>query len=257
MALQPALFNNFEKNLNMKNNILLLLIILLSLPATAFAQGEAAKSKLKGSKDRLIIELAHDNWLEKPDDIKLRWYNRGINFYFMYDVPVIDDNVSIAPGAGFSCSNYYHNGYFTLDANDVTQMLPLPDKVLSGTDSVSLDRKKNKLSTTFLDAAFELRFRTNPNKSNKRIKFAIGARAGYRLDAHTKYRGTDLAGSGNEVFVKTKLIPNMNRFRYGVTARAGYANINLFGYYSLSKLFEKDKGPDITPFQIGISFNSL
>lgn len=241
----------------MKNNTLLFLFALLAFSVSAFAQGEKAKSKLKGSKDRLIIELAHDNWLEKPTDIKLKWYNRGINFYLMYDVPVIDDNVSIAPGAGLSCSNYYHNGYFTLDANDNTLLLPLPAKVFNGTDSVSVSKKRNKLSTTFLDAALELRFRTNPNKANKRVKFAVGARAGYRVDAHTKYRGDDLAGSEREVFIKTKLIPNLNRFRYGVTGRIGYANVNLFGYYSLSKMFEKDKGPDITPFQVGISFNSL
>ncbi|QQS30015.1 MAG: outer membrane beta-barrel protein [Sphingobacteriales bacterium] len=242
----------------MKNIVSLLLMAMLCVSPGVFAQGGKAASKLKGSKDRLILELAHDNWLEKPDDIKLKWYGRGLNIYAMYDVALIDDNVSIAPGGGFSFSNYYHNGYFSLDADENTLFKPLPDKVYNGTDSVSLgNSKRNKLSTSFVDAALELRFRTNPNKSNKRIKFAVGARAGYRLDAHTKYRGDDLNGSGREVFIKTKLIPNMNRFRYGLTARAGYANINLFAFYSLSELFEKDKGPKIVPFSVGISFNSL
>ncbi len=242
----------------MKKIVSLLFIAMFCLSTVASAQEGKAAGKLKGSKDRLILELAHDNWLEKPDDIKLKWYNRGLNIYAMYDVAVIDDNVSIAPGGGFSFANYYHNGYFSLDANENTQLLPLPDKVFNGTDSIALgSSKRNKLSTSYVDAALELRFRTNANKTNKRFKFAVGARAGYRLDAHTKYRGDDLNGSGREVFVKTKLIPNLNRFRYGVTARIGYANINLFGYYSLSKLFEKDKGPEIVPFSVGISFNSL
>ncbi|HRK26181.1 MAG TPA: outer membrane beta-barrel protein [Chitinophagales bacterium] len=242
----------------MKQRLLLSFIVLLLFSALTYAQDAKPASKLKGSKDRLILEFVHDNWLEKPDDIKLKWYNRGLNLFAMYDVALIDDNVSIAPGGGLSFSNYYHNGFFSVDANDNTLLQPLPNKVFNGTDSITLgNSKRNKLSTTFFDAAFELRFRTDPNKVNKRFKFAVGARAGYRLDAHTKYRGDDLAGSGREVFVKTKLIPNLNRFRYGLTARMGYANFNLFAYYSLSKMFEKDKGPEITPFSVGISFNSL
>ena len=61
----------------MKKIVSLLFIAMFCLSTVASAQEGKAAGKLKGSKDRLILELAHDNWLEKPDDIKLKWYNRG------------------------------------------------------------------------------------------------------------------------------------------------------------------------------------
>ena len=30
------------------------------------------------SRDRLIIELTHDNWLNKPDYIETKWFSRGL-----------------------------------------------------------------------------------------------------------------------------------------------------------------------------------
>jgi hypothetical protein len=53
--------------------------------------------------------------------------------------------------------------------------------------------------------------------------------------------------------VKFKDVPNIEKLRYGVTARVGWKFINLMGFYSLTDLFTKDKGPEIYPISIGIS----
>jgi len=201
------------------------------------------------SRDRLIFEFAHTNWLDKPDSLKVKWYNRGINVYLMYDMPIFEDNISFAPGIGISNANIYHRSQL-ITGDTASYFLPINEE----TTNVS----RNKLATTYLEAPFEFRFRTNPNKVNKRFKLALGLRVGYMIDGHTVYKGDPIDGVGtSEVFMKVKNLPNISRFRYGTSIRLGYGNINIFGYYSFAKLFQTDKGPNMKPFSIGVSFNSF
>ncbi len=202
------------------------------------------------TRDRLIFELAHDNWTNKPDSLKVRWWNRGVNVYLMYDMQILNSkNVSFAPGIGISTTNVYHNSRL-INNDSVSFFRPIENI------SDTLTWRKNKLSTTFVDVPLELRFRTNPNRFNKSFKLAIGARVGYMLSSKIKYKG-ELENEPDEVFFKNKRLPNINNFKYGASIRVGYANFNVFAYYSLSTLFERNAGPGIRPLSIGISFNSF
>ena len=202
------------------------------------------------SRDRLIFEVAYNGWLNKPDSLTTRWYNRGFNAYLMYDVALYDDNISIAPGVGISSSNVYSRSKLMF-GDTVNYFVPI------NLDTISVSR--NKISTTFIDVPIELRFRSNPNKLNQRFKVALGVRIGYMIDSHIKYKGQPLeAGdSRTEVFYKDKRIPDINKFRYGMSLRVGYGNFNVFGFYGISTLFQSDKGPGVRPFSIGVSFNSF
>ncbi len=215
---------------------------------TEMAQNKRDLDKID-SRDRLIFEFVHTNWFDKPDSLKVKWYNRGINAYLMYDMPIYDDNISFAPGIGISNANVYHRSQM-IEGDTTTYFVPINE------DQINVGR--SKLATTYLEVPLELRFRTNPNKVNRRFKFALGLRVGYMLDGHTVYKGDPLDGSGgDEVFFKIKNVPNINRFRYGTSVRLGYGNINLVAYYSFATLFQTDKGPGMRPFSIGISFNSF
>jgi len=243
----------------MKNLCNILLLLLLSIPMLAqdlAAPADTLKSKKQNtSRDRLIFELSYDYWANKPNDISLKWYNRGIGTFVMYDFALYDDNISVAPGVGISSNNYYHDAYISTDTSNNTVLLPIPSTTTSGRD---VTYTRNKLSTTYVEIPVEIRFRTNPDKFNKQFKLALGIRAGYCLNAHSKYKGTDFISDGiRDIFRKELDLPNINQYRYGATVRIGYANFNLYGYYSLSTLFDTNKGPGIQPFSVGISFNSF
>ena len=79
------------------------------------------------------------------------------------------------------------------------------------------------------------------------------------ISSHTKYVGEGMSFGTYQDKMKVKhySVPNINKFRYGVTARFGYGPFNLIAYYSLSKLFEDNLGPELTPISVGISFNGL
>ena len=52
--------------------------------------------------------------------------------------------------------------------------------------------------------------------------------------------------------IKTYDVPNLTKFRYGLTARVGYANFYLNFFYSLTPLFIEGRGTEAVPISIGI-----
>lgn len=102
---------------------------------------------------------------------------------------------------------------------------------------------------SYLDIPIEFRFRSESD-----FKLALGFKAGYLLESHTKYKGKSLDGAGNDVKSKQKGIESLQEFRYGPYMRIGYRWINFFGYYSLSNTFGEGQGPGMYPVSVGISF---
>jgi len=70
----------------------------------------------------------------------------------------------------------------------------------------------------------------------------LGIKGGYLVNSHTKFK--DSTGKVKVYDIKT------NPYRYGAHVRIGYSWFALTGYYSVSTLFVKDKGPDVIPFSI-------
>lgn len=227
----------------MKKGLILIGLLWMSL-TTLYAQGERM-----GGQDRIVMELNWNSWLNTPDGIEQRWFSRGLNVFFMYDLQLGNSPFSIAPGFGIGTDNVYHNGRFV--ATDTqTVMVPIPD---------SVDVKGNKINTTYLEVPFEIRFRTKPNDKGRSWKIAAGVRGGLLISNHIKYRGEGATFGFPQAEVKYKEhnVPNLDNLRYGATFRVGYGPVNLHAYYGLSSLFESGQGPELVPFHIGLSINGL
>lgn len=201
------------------------------------------------AKDRVVTEINWNAWRVAPDGITQEWFSRGVNFFGMYDVPIGNSPISIAPGIGIAVDNVYHNGQF-LASDTMTQIVPISD---------SVNYKSNKLNTVYLEAPIELRFRTKPNDKGRSFKIAIGIRGGLLLASHTRYKGegTTFGYTRQEIKIKQFDVPNLDNIRYGATFRIGYGPVNLQAYYGLSSLFEAGQGPEMIPFHVGLSFNGL
>ncbi len=231
-------------------NIFIPLLLLVCSSLFAQTEEEAADQKKSANledlnRDRLIVEFNHNNWLNAPDSIKIKEVSRGFNFYLMYDFALGKSNFSIAPGIGLATRNIYHDAFIVEDTNEI-RMIPIGN---------TIDYKKNKLTTTYLDVPLEFRFRTKPDNHGNSFKIAIGAKAGYLIGSHTKIKQPD--AFGDLVKYKKSDIRHLNPFRYGGTFRIGYSDFNLIAFYSLATLFDEGAGPAMNPVSIGISFNGL
>ena len=100
----------------------------------------------------------------------------------------------------------------------------------------------------------ELRFRSkSPN--NKKMKYSLGFKFSYLIGKKTKYVGRDLTGEDKDVKLTNHNIKFIENYRFGLTARVGWAWFGVSAFYSLTPIFMKDKGPDIFPISIGITLS--
>jgi hypothetical protein len=179
-----------------------------------------------------------------PNNLKTKWFSRGINITFFWDFRIKKSRFSFAPGIGYSCSNIYSRHELLEDTNGITlRALATP-----------ADYKVNKMTLQYLEIPLEFRIKTNPDKLDQVWKFVVGFKAGIRVDAHTKTK-TKINGE-TKVHVERRF-PDFSLFRIGPTIRIGYSSFNITAFYSVLGVFKKDRGPNANEFAVGISFNGL
>jgi hypothetical protein len=233
----------------------LFLIVLTSLLLNGFSQETNLinPEKNKG-KDLLIIDFFTDLWQNVPAVANVRAINQGINAYTMLNFPIGFTNFSLAGGIGISSHNFYSD-VIILSRDVSNQQLTGTSEFMKLGDYYGrkIDYSINKLNITYLDIPLEIKFKTRAER-NKRIKASVGFKIGCNFSNHTKYRGEDVIENTSDVITfKKSNIKYVNKWNYGITGRIGYGRYNIMVYYSFSKIFEKDKGPQIYPVSIGIS----
>lgn len=211
-----------------------------------------AKETVNKAKDRLVFNFNGGILLNDNDNgFNAKGFQGGFDVYFMYDVVIKKSPISVAAGFGVSLENYTHNSRIEF-TDTFTHFVPFAD---------SFNYKKSKLGLVYLDIPLELRYRSKPNAKNMRWKMGVGFKIGLMVRSKWKYRGEEFRGirndTGDNIKFKEFGIPNMERLRYGVTARGGYGPFNLHVYYSLSKLFSEENGIRMQPIVVGISINGL
>lgn len=234
----------------MKRIVFLALAFLLSLPA--FSQSEQVKERVNKAKDRFVFEMNINQMIrDKSTGFDLDGFSGGFATYFMYDVVIKESPISIAPGFGVASDNYRINSQIVF-TDTTTNFVPWAD---------SLSVKKSKMGLTYIDIPLEIRFRSKPNNNNWQWKLSAGFKFGFLVGSKWKYKGEEYRGIRNDtegtIKFKERGIPNLERFRYGVTARGGFGPFNLHFYYALSELFQDGKSVEMQPITFGLSINGL
>lgn len=223
----------------MKRLLLVLVVLVFSYQGFSQQVDESTRKNFSA-----IFTVINDFYVDMPDSVDSKFLNLGVNFSGLYDYRIGKSNYSFAFGIGLGSHNLYTDALVIEDtATYVSGLYPI-NSLYSGTSY-----KKNKISYTYFDIPMEFRLRTKSD-----IRASLGFKFGFLIDSHTKYNGDDyLFNSGDNLQFKVKDVPNIEKFRYGLTARFGWKFVNLTGFYSLTNLFTKDKGPETYPISVGIS----
>jgi hypothetical protein len=178
-----------------------------------------------------------------PGDKDFMSLNQGkslefdFNFYEL-NIGLCKNYVGLVSGMGLSFNNYrFENPYTLQKAQNITQAISLNPDNLS----------KTKLAITYLNVPLLLEFQIPVNHNEGRLFVNAGIIGGVKIGSHTKVKYGDKKDKDRSGF-------NLNSFKYEATTRIGYKDICLFANYSLTPLFQSGKGPELTPFTIGISF---
>jgi hypothetical protein len=189
---------------------------------------------------RFGFELNNDIWLNKPDDLKLKTLNRGVNLSLLYHNRFGESNFGIASGVVLASQNMYmKNAVLQVNDQGVSEFNTLID---------TIPHQKNKLNLTFIEVPIEFSYKTKSH-----LTFALGAKAGYLIADKTKYNGRNyMSDAGTDIKMKFHDNDNILNYRLGAYAVIGYKWVNLTAYYGLTNLFEDNLGPEMTPLTIGI-----
>jgi hypothetical protein len=225
----------------MKSTVFLsLLISVFLVTSSGYSQVVTEKTKKKIS---IGVGLSTDIMMKMPSGIKAWAINRGANVFGTYNVPFGKSDFSFAIGVGISSHNIFGN-FIVNSTPDSTSLIKIPD---------SIDYKRSKITLAYGEIPIEFRF-----KSKSKVSVGVGFKAGILLGSSSKYIGDGPITTTNYTLNATGKqrakfwgIDNLEQFTYGPTLRIGYKWINVTGYYMLSNLFTKNRGPEMYPISVG------
>ena len=175
-----------------------------------------------------------------------------------------NNHLGFTTGLGLQISNYYFTGNYVM-LNDSSSLVAYHVKDLNG-NPVSL--KVNKMVVSYLNLPLFLEYQTNPYRRMSSFHVTLGVIAGVRIGTYTKqvykekeqsYFLVDNNGFNVASFdVEHHTVVDhgtfhLNPFKVDAAFRIGWSHINLFGTYSVTRMFQKNQGPELYPFTAGIT----
>ncbi|HKO79117.1 MAG TPA: outer membrane beta-barrel protein [Chitinophagaceae bacterium] len=203
--------------------------------------------------DHFMVQLGYTGWAGKPDTINTSGFSKSFNVYFMFDFPFKSNpKLSMAFGPGISSDHIIFKKTY-VGIKDITETFQFRDQ--SDTNHF----KKTKLNTTYLEAPVEFRYVANPLNSDKSFKFAIGAKVGTMIKAHTRNKDFENKNGNtlNSYTMKESSKRFFNTTRLVGTARVGLGHFSLYGSYQITTLFKEGVAAEIRPFSIGLTISGL
>ncbi len=269
------------KNLNKKIGVLLAMVFCFALSANAQENTPDTTRITVGSKKIIIIgsgidevdssEIKHaraQRWnhfagldlgvnglLTEDNSVDLGQeeqfmdlnYRKSISFainFMEFYIPLAKEKLGFSTGMGVEFNKY------TLD-RDVT-IASTKDTTFGVVDATK-DINKNLLKTTMVNVPLFLETNIGKDAAHS-FHLAVGGMVSYSLGSKTKQK-FEQAGKDHKAKDRTDF--NMNDFRFNAVARVGYGDFTLFASYSLTPMFDKDDGPELYPFTVGISLVSF
>ncbi len=233
------------------------LLTLIFVCSVSFAQKSQNKVPRPDIPGNFMIDFGFNQGINTPTNFSQKFIgSHTINLYYQYPIRFGKSRFSFNPGIGFSFERFKMKNYYYLKESATTKgQYDLVSTASLFPNASSI--KKSQLINNYVEIPLDFRFDTKPEDISRSFNVAIGGRIGYLYDAMVKVKYKQ---DGEMRKFKEKQDHGMNPIRYGIYTRVGMGAINLFGFYNLSTLFEKDKGPDKTTmntYTVGVSINGF
>ena len=183
---------------------------------------------------------------------------------FDLNVNIWHNHIGFTSGLGLQISNYYFTGNYVM-LKDSSTLVAYKVQDAQG-NPVSM--KVNKMVVTYLTLPLLFEYQTNPYRRLNSFHVTLGVVAGLRIGSYTKqvYNNKEdsyflVDASGNRVAsfdvehytVLDRGSYHLNPFKVDAAFRIGWSHLNIFSTYSLTQMFQKNQGPELYPFTVGIT----
>jgi hypothetical protein len=183
---------------------------------------------------------------------------------FELNLNIAKNKFGLVSGLGFQLSNYYFSGNYTLNDNGPV----LTAYRLYNSAGALVPMEINKLYVSYLTLPVLFEFQTNARCRMNSFHIGAGVIGGVRLCSYQKQKLTtwdqplylkddqgNLVSSftPDEQKVKNKEQFYLNPFKVDAAVRVGWSFLNFFATYSITEMFQENKGPEVFPYTVGIT----
>jgi len=183
---------------------------------------------------------------------------------FELNVNLVKNKFGFTTGLGFQISNYYFTGNYVM-LKDSTALVAYK---VQDTEGNYVDMKVNKMVVSYLNLPLFFEYQTNHYRRMSSFHVTLGVIAGVRIGSYTKQfysnkgesyflvdeKGNQVAAFDVEHYtVHDRGAYHLSPFKVDAAFRIGWSHLNLFGTYSLTKMFQEAQGPELYPFTVGIT----
>lgn len=174
------------------------------------------------------------------------------------------NHIGFTTGLGLQISNYYFtNNYVMLKDSTALVAYQVQD---SYGNPVSIP--VNKMVVSYLNLPLLFEYQTNPFRRTSSFHVTLGVIAGVRIGSYTKqiYRDKEntyylIDNNGKRVasyevdhhLVRDRGAYHLAPFKLDAAFRIGWSHVNLFATYSITQMFQKNQGPELYPWTVGIT----
>jgi len=159
---------------------------------------------------------------------------------FEYSIPIKNSNWIFVTGGGFDWFRYHFDDNVALTKVDgVTQLEPAPD---------GINYKSSKLLSYYITIPLLLEYQLPVRNKNIYISGGAVGFIKYYSKSQVKYYDTE----GHKRIDDKGRDLNLRPIDLKLRLQIGFGDFSAFAYYSPFSMFEKDKGPDLKTYNIGL-----
>jgi len=177
---------------------------------------------------------------------------------------IAKNHFGLTSGLGLTFNNYYFANSTLLvhDSSSLTAYSIIDQK------GNKADMKVNKLTELWITLPVLFEYQTNSGIKWNSFHLSLGVVGGVRVCAYTKQKfysryttytlqdeNGNYAGSINvdNKFTRIYSQYHLNPFKLDATVRIGWSFLNFFANYSVTPMFQKNQGPEVYPWAMGIT----
>lgn len=199
-----------------------------------------------------FINFANTDYsMYAPDDAGFMDVDWGRSFVLQFNILKYSINLAPRNNYGIVCGLGLEYQRMRFNRNDIsisnTDNKIEPVYLFDQTEPIHPKRSTFKTLYLTIPVFMEIQF---PVAHQKRMYVSGGFMGGVRMHSKTKLIYDD--DNGKKHKAKEKGNFNMVPFKVDAVAKIGYRCVNLWGSYTLTRMFESGKGPKLHPYTIGL-----
>lgn len=185
----------------------------------AFSQKDSLQIGDKYLEDQLYLGISFNQLFSQPELINGSGFSYGLTSGYIKDIPLNKQgSFSLGIGIGYAYDSYNHGFELKSVQDEVVFTVP---NVLSS----------NSLKTHSIEMPFEIRWRTSTANQYKFWRVYSGIKFNYNIKNTFLYES-------NGVVSTYENVARYDKFNYGLTLSAGYADFNFNLYVGLKPLLK-------------------